>query len=92
MTQQYLIGQFSLLIGDLRPPPGELLTAAGTLRRQVEQSPLPGLPRLAREAMGLTDAICWAAVERGDVPGFCACASTAAALREFADCAELLRE
>jgi hypothetical protein len=92
VTQQYFIGQFSLLLGDLRAPAGEWLTAVGELRREVECSPVSVLPRLAREALGLTDMICWAALEQGDVRGFCGCARAAAALREFADCAGLLRE
>jgi hypothetical protein len=83
MTQQYLIGQFSSLLGDLPPVPAEWLVAVHDLRREVESSPLPMLPRLGREAMGLTDRICWAALEQGDVDGFWRYAETAAALREF---------
>jgi hypothetical protein len=92
VTQQYLIGQFSLLLGDLRAPPGELLTAVRALRREVECSSVSVLPRMAREAIGLTDTICWAALERGDVSGFCGCARAAAALSEFADSAGFLRQ
>ena len=92
MTQQYLIGQFSVLLGDLRAPAGEWLPAVGELRREVERSPVSMLPRLASEAMGLTDTMCWAALERGDVSAFSGCAGVAAALREFADSAGLLRE
>jgi hypothetical protein len=92
VTQQYLIGQFSVLLGDLGAPAGEWLTALGELRREVECSPVSMLPRLAREAMGLTDTICWAALEQGDVSGFCGCARAAAELREFADSAGLLHE
>jgi hypothetical protein len=83
MTQQYLIGQFSSLLGDLQPAPAEWLAAVHHLRREVESSPLPMLPQLAHEAMDLTDMICWAALEQGDVGGFCRYAETAVALREF---------
>ena len=92
MTQQYLVGQLSLLLEDLRAPPGKWLTAVGELRREVECSPVSLLPGLAREALGLSDMICWAALEQGDVSGFWGCARAAAALREFADSARLLRE
>jgi hypothetical protein len=92
LTQQYLIGQFSLLLGDLEAPPGELLTAVKALRREVERSPVSVLPRLARHAIGLTDAICWAALEQGDTSGFCDCAAAAAALGEFANSVDFLRE
>ncbi len=91
MTQQYIIGQFSVLLGDLQPPPGECLTiAVHDLRRQVESCPLPMLPMLAREAMSLTDMICWGALERGDPDGFYRYAKAARALWEFADSAGLL--
>lgn len=60
MTQQYIIGQFSALLGELQPPPGDwLATAVHDLRRDVESSPLPMLPRLAAEALSLTDMVCW---------------------------------
>jgi hypothetical protein len=83
MTQQYLIGQFSSLLGDLQPAPAGWLAAVHDLRREVESSPLPVLPQLAHKAMDLTDMICWAALEQGDVGGFCRYAETAVALREF---------
>jgi hypothetical protein len=90
MTQQYLIGQFSSLLGDLQPAPSEWLAAVHALRREVESSPLPMLPQLAHEATDLTDTICWAALEQGDVGGFCRYAETAAAFREFTANADLL--
>jgi hypothetical protein len=93
VTQQYLIGQFSVLLEDLQPPPGERLAAAvHDLRRRVESSPLAMLPDLAREAMDLTDVICLAAVERGDSQGFCRYAAGAFALGEFTDAAGLWPE
>ena len=85
--------------GGARVPPqlqrmqaGDFLTAVGALRREVERSSVSGLPRLAREAMGLTDLICWAALAQGDVYVFRECARAAAALREFADSAGLTYE
>ena len=93
MTQQYIIGQFSALLEELQPPPGDGLAAAvHDLRRDVESSPLPMLPRLAREAMNLTDRICWEALERGDPNGFCRYANTAVALGDFSDNAFFLLE
>ena len=91
MTQQYIIGQFSALLEDLQPAPGEALALAiHDLRRQVESSPLAALPALAHEAMSLTDVVCWSALERGDPNGFCRYAKAAFALGEFADSAGLL--
>ena len=93
MTQQYIIGQLSALLGDLQPGVGQCLAAAvHDLRREVESCPLAMLPKLAREAMTLTDVICWTALERGDSSGFCRYAKVAVALGEFTDSAGLLRE
>jgi len=91
VTQQYLIGQFSALLGDLQRPPGECLAeTVHDLRREVESSPFAMLPVLAREAMSLTDMICWVALERGDSSGFCRYAKVAVALGEFTDSAGLV--
>jgi hypothetical protein len=93
MTQQYLIGQFSLLLEDMAPSPGGRLAAAvRDLRVEVERSPLPMLPKLAREAMVLSDVICWGALERGDAIGFCRYAKAAVCLGEFTAAAGLLPE
>jgi hypothetical protein len=93
VTQQYLIGQFSALLGDLPPAPSKRLAAAvHDLRQQVESCPVAMLPELSRRAIKLTDAICWAALERGDGDRFCRYAKGAYALREFADTAGLSRD
>ncbi len=91
VTQQYIVGQFSVLLEDLQPPSGEWLSAVRDLRREVESCPLPMLPRLAQQAIGLTDLICWSALEQGDINRFCGCARSAAALGEFIDNARLLQ-
>jgi hypothetical protein len=91
MTQQYIAGELSALLAELRPAPGAPLTrAVRDLRREVECGPLPVLPRLAHEAIALTDTMCQTALERGDVSGFSRQACAAAALREFATNADLL--
>jgi hypothetical protein len=91
MTQQYLIGQFSVLLEDLQPSPGDCLAAAvHDLREEVEHSPVPMLPTLACQAMALSDKICWGALERGDASSFCRYVKAAAALGEFTDAAGLV--
>jgi hypothetical protein len=91
MTQQYLVGELSSLLAGLQPTPGERLgDAVGTLRHEVEFSPLSLLPRLAAEAMDLTDLICQAALEQRDADGFCRCVGTAIALRNFTVSAGIL--
>jgi hypothetical protein len=90
VTQQYIVGLFSVLLEDVQPPSGEWFAAVRELRREVESCPLSMLPRLARKAVGLTDLMCWSALEQGDLDGFCGCATSAAALGEFIDSAGLL--
>jgi len=91
MTQQYIVGEFSLLLAGLQQDAGKPLgEAVGRLRHDVECSPLPLLPRLTGEAMALADTICWVALEQGNVIGFRRSVDAAVALREFADSANLL--
>ena len=90
MTQQYIVGQFSSLLGDLQPAPDEWVAAVDELRREVESSPLYVLPKLAHEALSLTDVVCWSALEQGQVSAFEGYAKAAVALREFTENAGLL--
>jgi hypothetical protein len=91
MTQQYLVGQFSTLLGDLEQTAAEWQPAIHGLRREVESSPVAMLPEFADKATELADTTCWAALHRGDVTQFCSCAKAAAALGEFIDCAGFVR-
>lgn len=91
MTQQHIIGEFSVLLASLEPAPAEVLSEAlDYLRHEVEFGPWHLLPWLANDALALADAICLAALERGDVLGFNRRAAAAKALREFATDANLL--
>lgn len=91
VTQQHIVGELSQLLGDLQPAPRELAAAIRVLRREVETSPLRGLPELTSEALILTDMVCWEALEHGERRAFEDCARTAGALRDFAESADLLR-
>ena len=62
MTQQYIVGEFSLLLAELPPSPGEARARLDQLRREVERSSPARLPPLAQEAFDLTDVLCWAAL------------------------------
>ena len=90
MTQQYIVGQFSVLLEDVELCAGEWLATIRELRSEVESCSLSMLPRLAQEAIGLTDLICWSALQQGDLDSFWGCARSAAALGEFIDNARLL--
>ena len=83
MTQQYIVGQFSVLLAEMELVPGEWQATVRDLRRKVETSPLPMLPRLAGEAMAVIDRVCWVALEEGDAAGFRRSAQTGASLRDF---------
>jgi hypothetical protein len=90
VTQQYIIGQFSVLLEGLQPPAGERhANAVRDLRLVVERSAFRMLPELAHDVMDLSDLICLDALERGDNHGFGRYASAAFALGEFADSAGL---
>ena len=91
MTQQYIAGEFSLLLADLQQAPEQCAGAIDALRREVESCPLSRLPRLACEAARLSDLVCWATLDRGDAAAFSRSAKSAVALREFAANAGLLR-
>jgi hypothetical protein len=90
MTQQYIVGQFSVLLAEMEAVPGEWQATVRDLRREVEISPLPTLPRLAGEAMALIDRVCWVALEEGDAAGFRRSAEAGASLRDFTANAGLL--
>jgi hypothetical protein len=92
MTQYYIVGELSSLLGDLQPGPDDWRAVVDELRHEVEHSSPPLLPPLAREALGLTDRVCWDALEHGDVGGFSRYAKAGAALREFSANAGLLSE
>ena len=78
------------MLGDLERTAAEWQPAVHDLRREVEFSPLAMLPELADKVIKLTDTICWAALQRGDVTRFHSCANAAAELGEFIDSAGLL--
>jgi hypothetical protein len=91
MTQQYLVGELSLLLAGLQPAPAASLgEAVGSLRHEVEFSPPLLLPGLAQKALDLADLVCRATLEEGDAERFCQCLGTAIALRDFAEDARLL--
>jgi hypothetical protein len=91
MTQQYLVGQFSALLGDLEGTAADWRRAVHRLRRDVERSHPRALVPLADEVLMLSDTICWGRLEHGDVEGFRRCAEAAAALAEFIEAAGLSR-
>ncbi len=91
MTQRYVIGELSALIGDLsRPDCSDFAVTLRDLRHRVESAAPWELAPLAVEALVVADAACWVLLERGEVSAFVREAADAAVLREFAVCAALL--
>jgi hypothetical protein len=91
MTQQYLVGQLSALLGDLERTAAEWEALVHDLRRVVECSQPPVLPALVGDVLQLSDSVCWAALDHGDAKRFRSCAQAAAELGEFIDSAGLRR-
>lgn len=92
MTQQYLTGELSLLLGQLqsamtRKTPME---EVAQLRRQAETGPGSALSSIAASALEVGDRICWDSLTRGDSAGFNRQAAICAQLWEHAVCAGLL--
>jgi hypothetical protein len=91
VTQQYIVGELSVLVGGLCPPAGPGLAASvKQLQRRVECSPVSELVLLVHEAIELADLLCWRSLELGDLEWFKHEAAGAVELREFAVCAGLL--
>jgi hypothetical protein len=60
------------------------------LRRLVEEAGVAGLAELVERAWVLADALCWEAIQRGDLAAFAIRAETGAALREYGACSGLI--
>jgi hypothetical protein len=92
MTRQYILGELSVLIAELRPQQDRALAdKLSELQHRVERAPLAGLVPLVQEAIDLADAACWRSLDGGNLDWFRREARGAADLREFAVCAGLLR-
>jgi hypothetical protein len=91
VTQQYIVGELSVRIAELRLGRSSPLEAAvQELQRRVERAPFWSLAALVCQAIDVADTACWGLLEGGDVEAFRQEAARAADLREFASCAGLL--
>jgi hypothetical protein len=94
VTQQYLAGELSLLLGQVE---GLATSRAGAgaaalLRREVETLPPEALGPVAVRGLRLIDEMCWCSLAVGDVAIFEKQAGVCARLFEFGVCAGLLDE
>jgi hypothetical protein len=94
MTQQYLAGELSLLLAQLRTAATDEASACGVdrLRREAETMPLSALASVTVRAIACADVMCWGSVAQGDTTTFDRQAAAAAKLHEFGVCAGLLAE
>jgi hypothetical protein len=94
MTQQYLIGETSVLLAQLQGAATDQahMREAARLRREAEATPPPALGPVLVRAMALTDELCWDSLDRGDVAAFARQCACGAELREFCVCARLLAD
>lgn len=82
MTRQYIAGELSLIMGELRAVATSQATVRNVehLRQEAETAPFAALASVAVRALELTDGACWDSLTRGE---------TAVFVREAAICAEL---
>jgi hypothetical protein len=92
MTEQYLVGELSLLLAQLQAATANQACAGAAVRLRAEEETLPitALPAVLRRAMDLTDDACWDSLGRGDTTAFARQAAIGAQLLEFGVCAGLL--
>ncbi|HEY3687206.1 MAG TPA: hypothetical protein VGL93_29485 [Streptosporangiaceae bacterium] len=94
MTLQYLGGELSVLLGDLRLTTSDRkqARAVASLRREAETRPPGRLGPVAHDALVLADVLCWDALGHADATTFTRRAELSARLHEFAVCAGLLAD
>ncbi|MFD1936651.1 MULTISPECIES: hypothetical protein [Nonomuraea] len=94
MTQQYLAGELSLLLGRLQTATANDVSAraVGRLRHEAETQPIIALTLVARRALALTDTLCWESLARQDPAAFIRQAEISAALHELGVCAGWLEQ
>lgn len=92
MTQQYLAGELSSLLGELQSiaTDGACVRDLVRLRREAETWPLAALPSVVARALAATDSLCWYSLSHADSAAFARQAALGAELHEFGVCAGLL--
>jgi hypothetical protein len=94
MTQQYLLGELSLILGELQTVATNeaAVLKVASLRREAETRPLPALASVAARALELTDDWCWDSLVHGDAAAFDRQAAIFTELWEFTICAGLVED
>ncbi len=91
MTQEYLIGELSVRLGQLQAAAQHAASGdVANLRREVETSPAAWLAAGVTRALALADRLCWNSLSDGDVAAFSRQSAIGADLRLFGACARLI--
>ncbi len=91
MTQNYIVGETSLLLQRLQAPTSgsARARAMARLRYEAESGHITALPGVVERALRLADTLCWGSLAEGDAEAFAAQSAASHALSEFAECAHL---
>jgi hypothetical protein len=94
MTQQYLTGELSLLLGQLQAATTSeaSLPEVARLRQRAETGPRSAMASVVVRALEVADSACWDSLSRGDAAAFVRQAALSAELWEFGICAGLLED
>jgi hypothetical protein len=94
MTQQYIAGELSLLLGALQAATTHAASAVEVahLRRRAETGPRSALASVVVRALEVADGECWDSLTRGDAAAFMRQTAVCAELWAFGVCAGLLEE
>jgi hypothetical protein len=94
LTQQYLVGELSLILGRLQAVATNEPAARdiARLRKEAETTPPAALASVVVRAVKLTNRVCLDALERGKAATFVREVAICAELRELGVCAGFLQE
>lgn len=94
MTRQYLVGELSLILGELQAAAMNevALREVACLRREAETTPPATLAPVVTQAVELIDRACWDSLNQGEAAAFICELAICAELWEFGVCAGFLEE
>jgi hypothetical protein len=94
MTREYLVGELSLILGELQAAAMNDVAVrdVARLRREAETTAPVTLGQVVEEAVDLIDRVCWDSLGRGETAAFIREVRVSAELWEFGFCAGFLAE
>ncbi len=94
MTQQYLVGELSQILGELQAVATSEADVRDIvrLRHEAETTPPAALAPVVERAVELTNRVCWDTLDRGDAATFVREVTICLELRELGVSAGLLEE